>query len=92
MKRKGEAYRLCRDIVKLLKLDGNIGFDFMLDANDSLVLTDLNPRITSTIVIYKAGGMNLPYLRVKQLMSEELPKIDLKYGVHLKRRYWDVLN
>lgn len=90
--KKEEAYQLCKDIVSLLKLDGNIGFDFMLDENDNPVLTDLNPRITATIILYKEAGLNLPYLRVKQLLKEELPKISLRYGVEMRRKYWDIFN
>ena len=64
MEPKEEAFALCRQIIQLLKLDGNIGFDFMLDENDRPVLTDLNPRITATIVLYLAGGLNLPKEKV----------------------------
>ena len=88
--KKEEAYELCKNIVSLLELDGNIGFDFMLDENDNPILTDLNPRITATIILYKEAGLNLPYLRVKQLLNENLPEVDLKYGVEMKRKYWDV--
>ena len=34
------AYEMCRKIVKALELDGNIGFDFMKDANGNPVLMD----------------------------------------------------
>lgn len=91
MEQKEDAFRLCRQIVSMLKLDGNIGFDFMLDENDNPVLTDLNPRITATIVLYLAGGLNLPYLRVKQLLGEKLPVVNMQYGVELKRKYLDIL-
>lgn len=86
-----EAYDLCEAIVRGLDLDGNIGFDFMLDENGIPWLTDLNPRVTATIVLYAGAGMNLPYLRVKQLLGEELPPIHLKYGTHLVRKYRDIL-
>lgn len=91
VEKKASAYKLCEDIVRELKLDGNIGFDFMLDENDTPWLTDLNPRVTATIILYAGAGMNFPYLRVKQLLGEELPHIDLKYGTKLIRKYWDVL-
>ena len=64
---------------------------FMLDENDTPWLTDLNPRVTATIILYAGAGMNFPYLRIKQLLGEELPKIELKYGTKLVRKYWDVL-
>ena len=51
----------------------------------------MNPRVTATIILYAGAGMNFPYLRVKQLLGEELPKIELKYGTKLVRKYWDVL-
>ncbi len=85
------AYKLCEDIVRELKLDGNIGFDFMLDENGTPWLTDLNPRVTATIIIYAGAGMNFPYLRVKQLLGEKLPKVELRYGTQLVRKYMDVL-
>lgn len=88
--KKEEAYNLCKEIVSLLELDGNIGFDFMLDENDNPILTDLNPRITATIILYKEAGLNFPYLRVKQLLDEELPEINLRYGVQMKRKFLDV--
>ena len=91
VEKKDSAYQLCEDIVRELNLDGNIGFDFMLDENDVPWLTDLNPRVTATIILYAGAGMNFPYLRVKQLLCEELPKIDLKYGTKLVRKYWDIL-
>ena len=83
--------KLCEDIVRELNLDGNIGFDFMLDENDTPWLTDLNPRVTATIILYAGAGMNFPYLRVKQLLGEELPEVSLKYGTRLVRKYMDVL-
>ena len=91
VEKKDSAYKLCEDIVRELNLDGNIGFDFMLDENDTPWLTDLNPRVTATIILYAGAGMNFPYLRVKQLLGEELPKKELKYGTKLVRKYWDVL-
>lgn len=85
------AYQLCIDIVKELNLDGNIGFDFMLDENGKPWLTDLNPRVTATIILYLGAGLNLPYLRVKQLLGEPLPEVNVKYGTKLIRKYRDIL-
>lgn len=91
VEKKQEAYDICKRIVGELKLDGNIGFDFMLDENDKPWLTDLNPRITATIIIYAGAGLNLPYLRIKRLLGELLPNIEIKYGTKLLRKYWDIL-
>lgn len=84
------AYKLCTDIVRLMNLDGNIGFDFLYNSNGIPILMDTNPRITATISLCAAGGLNLPYLRVKQLLGEELPDIEINYGVKMKRRYLEM--
>lgn len=86
------AYNVCTSLVRLFKLDGNIGFDFMMDANDTPVITDINPRITATIILYKEAGINFPYLRVKQLLGEKLPQLKIKYGVKMKRRYEEIFS
>ena len=83
------AYQVCKDVVSLLGMDGNIGFDFMRDSENKAVLMDINPRLTATVSVIAAGGVNLPYLRIKQLLGEELPVCDVKYGTRLKRRYKD---
>ncbi len=81
------AYEMSCQVIKSLGLDGNIGLDFMRDMDGNAVLMDLNPRITATVSVIAAAGVNLPYLRVKQLLGEELPKVKINYGVKLKRRY-----
>lgn len=83
------AYQVCKDVVSLLDMDGNIGFDFMRNSENKAVLMDINPRLTATVSLIAAGGVNLPYLRIKQLLGEELPICDVKYGTRLKRRYKD---
>lgn len=81
------AYRISKEIVKELQMTGNIGIDFIKDANGNPVLMDINPRITATVSIIAAGGVNLPYLRVKQLLHEKMPECAVEYGVMLKRTY-----
>lgn len=82
-----KAYEICREIIGSLKLDGNADLDFRYDKDGNPVLMEINPRLAATMAIFKAGGMNLPYLRVKQLLGEELPEIEIKTGVKMKRRY-----
>ena len=84
------AYKISEDIVKLLNMDGNIGFDFMRNQNGEAVLMDINPRQTATLSVIAAGGINLPYLRIKQLLGEELPQCSPIYGTRLKRRTEDM--
>lgn len=81
------AYKICEKVVCDLKLDGNADFDFKYDKNGNPVLMEINPRVAATMAIFQKGGMNLPYLRIKQLLGEELPNICVKTGVKMKRRY-----
>lgn len=85
-----EAYQICRDVVKSLGLTGSADFDFKYDRDGHPVLMEINPRIAATMQIFKVGGLNLPYLRVKQLLGEELPKINVQYDVKMKRRYLEM--
>ncbi len=81
------AYDTSTKIVQALGLDGNIGFDFMKDAEGVPFLMDINPRITATVSLFAAAGLNLPYLRIKQLLGEPMPACTVHYGTRLKRRY-----
>ena len=85
-----DAYDLCRKIIKLLNIDGNIGFDFMRDSDGTPRVMDINPRITATVSVIAASGVNLLYMRVKQLLHEDLPELKVNYGVRLKRRYHEL--
>lgn len=84
------AYRVSEQVIDLLKMDGNVGFDFMRNDKEEAVLMDINPRITATISLLAAGGVNLPYLRVKQLLGEELPQCEPQYGTRIRRRYGEM--
>ena len=70
-----EAYKTCEKVVQLLKLDGNADFDFRFDEKGYPVLMELNPRLAATLSVIAAGVVNLPYLRIKQMLGEELPDI-----------------
>lgn len=84
------AYKVAKDVVKLLEMDGNVGFDFMRNDEGVAVLTDINPRATATISVIAASGVNLRYLRIKQLLGEELPICEPLYGTRIKRRYGEI--
>lgn len=81
------AYELCSEIVKLFDYTGNIGIDFLKDENGHPWIMDINPRLTATVSVIAAAGVNLPYLRVKQLLEEKMPKCDVQYGTTMIRRY-----
>lgn len=85
-----EAYNISKQIVSSLKLDGNVDLDFKFDADGHPRLMEINPRLAATLSVIAAGGCNLLYLRIKQLLGEELPTININYGVKLKRRYHEL--
>ena len=86
------AYKIAEKVVSALKLDGNADLDFKYDKNGTPVLMEINPRIAATMKIFAEGGMNLPYLRIKQLLGEELPTVKVKYGTKMKRRYLEMFS
>ena len=87
LEKNERAENIAEKLVNALNLDGNLGFDFKFDTNGEAQLLEINPRIDATVSIFAAGGLNLPYLRIKQLLGEQLPKVDVQYGTQLKRRY-----
>lgn len=90
LKDNPEAYAIAEKVVKALNFTGSADLDFKNDANGLPVLMEINPRIAATMRIFKEGGMNLPYLRIKHLLGETLPEINIHYGVKMKRRYLEM--
>ena len=84
------AFDVSRKIIRAMKLDGNIDFDFKYDENGIPKVMEANPRIAASMSVIAMGGINLPYLRIKQLLGEELPRIEPKYGVRMVRKYIDL--
>ncbi len=90
LKDNPEAYEIAKKVIKALGFTGSADLDFKNDAEGHPVLMEINPRIAATMRIFKEGGMNLPYLRIKHLLGEELPDVQIKYGVKMKRRYLEM--
>lgn len=84
------AFKIAKDVVKLLKMDGNIGFDFMRNEKEEPVLMDINPRTTATLSLFAAAGLDLRYLRIKQLLGEELPECKAVIGTRIRRRHGEI--
>lgn len=90
LKNNPEAYSIAEKVINALKLTGSADLDFKNDSEGHPVLMEINPRIAATMKIFKEGGLNLPYLRVKQLLKEDLPDVTIRYGVKMKRRYLEM--
>ena len=90
LKYNPKAYAIAEKVTSVLKLTGSADMDFKNDANGVPVLMEINPRIAATMRIFMEGGLNLPYLRIKHLLGENLPEIQIKYGIKMKRRYLEM--
>lgn len=80
----------CRKVVELLGLDGNIGFDMKENSTGDAMVMEINPRLTAGVVACAAAGVNMPYLRIKQLLGENLPDCMPQLGFMMQRRYGEV--
>ena len=97
-----KAFRVVQRIVKDIGLDGNACFDFMLagvnressheDLQKAPVkLLECNPRINASIGFCKEAGVNLAYMRCKQLLGT-LDEDEARYvipleGLHMQKYY-----
>lgn len=80
------AYQISREIVWLLGLDGNVGIDFIFNRDGTPIPIEVNPRITATISLSTAAGVNLAYLQVERLLGGKLPDVKPAYGTEMTRR------
>ena len=55
------------------------------------IIMECNPRITAGIPVFYYAGVNLPYLCVKKILGEELPKSNTEYGLVVKRRWQEMV-
>ena len=97
------AFEIARKIVEDLKVDGNACFDFILEGGKSrtemshmqnapVKLLECNPRINASIGFCWKAGVNLVYLRCKQLMGELeekdfLAESNIKEGLRMQKYY-----
>ena len=81
---------LCEEVVRELKLDGNIGFDLKAREDGTPMIMECNPRITAGIPFFAEAGVNLPYLCVKKLLGEALPAEKPVYGKIIRRRWMEM--
>lgn len=84
------ALALCTKVCEELKLDGNIGFDLRERSDGMPIIMECNPRITAGIPFFSMAGVNLPYLCVKKLLGEEIPKTTPTYGKIIRRRWMEM--
>lgn len=71
------AENICAMVVEAASLNGNVGFDIKYSSQGKPFIIDCNPRLTATVALSAAAGINLPYLGIKYALGEELPKLEM---------------
>ncbi len=88
IKHNDMAYKIAERLVAELNLDGNIGIDFLLKKDDSVVLLEINPRINASLPFVAEAGCNMIYLRCKLLLGEDVgPAEPIKEGFKMKKYF-----
>lgn len=85
-----EPLKIAAELIEKLGMDGNVNFDFKYDVSGNARLIEINPRLSATITAYAPAGVNFPYLRVKQLLGEQISVPQVRAGVAMQRRYAEV--
>ena len=85
-----KPFEIAAELIEKLHMSGNVNFDFKYDAAGEPKLIEINPRLSATIVSYAPAGINFPYLQLKRLLGEPLPKLSIREGTVMQRRYNEV--
>ena len=83
-----EANAIVTRINDLLRLDGNIGYDFKRDAEGRLRLLEINPRISATVSLAVKAGVNIVEMGVFHALGYSIDEnIVPMYGMRMQRVY-----
>lgn len=84
-----EAYDIAKQICEDTGLDGNACFDFILKPDGSVKLLEVNPRLSATLPFIARAGLNLPYLRCRQLLGYDVENVelDINYKLRMSKNY-----
>lgn len=82
------AYAIAEKVVSEIGLDGNACLDFIIDKDGKPWLLEINPRINATLPFLARAGLNLAYLRCRQLMGFDVSgKRNIEYGLRMGKFY-----
>ena len=79
----------CTNIIRELRLHGNIGIQVRRSQSGKCMILEINPRVQGTISAALGAGVNLPLLAIRNelglpILPEEL---QVRWGVKFSR-YW----
>lgn len=78
------AEDIARRIVEDTGLDGNFCCDFILKEDGTVTLLEVNPRLSATLPFIAKAGLNLPYLRVVQLLGRDIKGMTFDINTRLR--------
>jgi len=80
----------CSEIIRELKLHGNIGIQVKKSVQGTPLIVEINPRVQGTIVAGLGAGVNLPVLAIKQELELSIAddELQVKWGTKFSR-YWN---
>ena len=84
------AMAITRKVVEATGIDGNFCCDFILKGDGSAVLLEVNPRLSATLPFIAEAGMNLPYMRVMQLLGKDVSgdeNVHVNYDLKMLKHY-----
>lgn len=84
------ADQIAAKVIERLGIDGIVGMDFILQDNGKAKLLDINLRVTASAQFAAKAGLNLPWLRCKQLLGYNLlsePHPNLDYGLQMVKYF-----
>ena len=83
-----KAYEIAEKIVSDLGLDGNLCIDFKESEDGTLYLLEVNPRVNASLPFVWKAGINMLYLRCKNLFgdySDIEDKFTIQYGLKMRK-------
>lgn len=83
------AFEISKFIVADLNLSGNIGIDFILKPDGSVVLLEINPRLNASLPFVAKAGCNMPYLNCKRLLGYDISHDgkNIVKGLKMRKHY-----
>ncbi|MFR8950188.1 MAG: ATP-grasp domain-containing protein [Faecalibacterium prausnitzii] len=89
IKQNEQALAIAKQIVADTGLDGNVCFDFILKEDGSVKLLETNPRLSASLPFIAKAGLNLPYLRCRQLLGYDVENIhpEINYKLRMSKNY-----
>ena len=89
IKQNEQALAIAKQIIADTWLDGNVCFDFILKEDGSVKLLETNPRLSASLPFIAKAGLNLPYLRCRQLLGYDVENIhpEINYKLRMSKNY-----